>query len=172
MSLFSKKNIFLLMSLCISAAFMSCSKEEEVRMPDALEGVWKVSDSHYFELGADYTVHNLQIEYQDGMSIGNWSVDGYIYEPGYNIVIYLKATIIDVYEIVALSPDKMTWCWVDRLEVDSSSDKETVGHLIGDIIKKAQEGFHLDPELYETFSKISQDEFFEILEKLNIIYPW
>ena len=141
-------------------------------MPEDIIGIWSPSDSHYLEFGKDYTVHNLEIEYQDGESIGLWRTDAYLYEPGYHIVIYMTGTQADVYQIVALDPNQMTWCWVEKIEIDDTANKETIGHLIGDIIKKAQEGFDLNPELYQSFRKISQDEFFSILEKLDIMYPW
>ena len=141
-------------------------------MPENIIGIWSPSDSRYLEFGNDYTVHNLEIEYQDGESIGIWNNDAYLYEPGYHIVIYMSGTKADVYQIIELNETYMTWCWVEEVEIDDTASKETIGHLIGDIIKKAQEGFHLNPELYQTFRKISEDEFYSILESLDIMYPW
>ena len=168
------KKIFpLLICVIFSQVFAACSKDDEgVRMPENIIGIWAASDSHYLEFGEDYTVHNLEIEYQDGESIGLWNNDAYLYEPGYHIVIYLTGTKADVFQVVDLSQDLLTWCWVKQIEIDESINKETIGHIIGDIIKDAQEGFKLNPELYQTFHKISEDEFFSILEKLDIMYPW
>lgn len=139
-------------------------------MPDDIVGIWSPSDSLYLEFGSDYTVHNLKIEHQDGMSIGIWSDEVYLYEPGYNLVIYLTSEHeAKVYEIVARNSSAFTWCWVMDLEIENRDD---LGNIIGEVIKEAQEGFHLDPELYESFSKVSEDEFFSLLESLNILYPW
>ena len=159
---------FVLFCICV----ISCSKEEDVRKPDDLVGIWSPSDSCFLEFGEDYTVHKLEIEYQDGESIGIWTTDAYLYEPGYHLAIYLLGTRVEVYQIIELTSKEMTWCWVDEVEITEGANKETIGHLVGDIIKKAQEGFKLNPELYQTFRKVSDNEFFTILEKLDIMYPW
>lgn len=167
-------NLFVLLAVILfSATFVSCSdKEDEPRQPEDLVGIWTPSDTKYLEFLADYNVHNLDIEYQDGETIGIWNNDAYIYEPGYHIVIFLAGTKADVYQIIDLSEDYMTWCWVKEIIVDQNANKETIGKILGEIIKEAQEGFKIDPELYQTFRKISQDEFFSILEKLDLMYPW
>lgn len=151
---------------------LSCSHEEDVRMPEDIMGVWSPSSTRYLEFSEGYTVHNLDIEYQDGESIGLWTVDAYLYEPGYHLVIYLTGNKADVFQIISLDSSQMTWCWVEQIEFDESMSKENIGKILGNIIKEAQEGFHLDPEHYQSFKKISEDDFFSILESLNIMYPW
>lgn len=156
--------------LTVSVIFSSCNHDDEVRMPEEIMGVWSPNDDVYLEFCDDNIVRHLNISYQDGESIGTWTTDVYYYEPGYNLVIYLSAEHhADVYEIVELSSDKLTWCWVDEI---NARDAESIGQIIGDIINKAQEGFHLDPELYQTFNKISKDEFLSIIENLDLNYPW
>ena len=164
--------LFLILSLCIP--FFSCSKDEEVRTPEDILGVWSPSDSQYLEFGTDHRVHNLRIYYQDGMSIGDWVNDVYFYEPGYNLVIYITDEMeADVYEIVELNSKKLTWCPVDKIDPDKlQGGTQDIGKVIGEIINKAQEGYKLNPELYQSLRKISQNEFFSILERLDIEYPW
>ena len=149
----------------------SCSDDtEEMRWPEEIEGVWSPDPTNYLEFSNDNTIHNLKIEYQDDKSIGIWTTDVYFYEPGYNLVIYLTSDhYADVYEIVELTQETMTWCWVDEIE---AAGADSIGEIIGEIINKAQEGFTLDPELFESFNKIPQDDFFALLESLNIFYPW
>lgn len=159
----------LLLNLLIS---ISCSnKDDEVRMPYDILGVWSANANTYMEFSDDNTVRNLTIEYQDGESIGNWETEVYYYEPGYNLVLYITAHQEGiVYEVVELTDSRLTWCPVDKIDVIDRED--SVGNIIGDIIKKAQEGYKLNPELYESFTKISQDDFYSVLENLDLIYPW
>lgn len=165
-------NIFIIL-LCSVVLFLcpGCSDNDtDVRMPDDILGIWSPGENQYFEYCEENIVHKLDIEYQDNESIGLWTRDVYYYEPGYHLVIYLSGeAYADVYQIVSLTPEEMTWCWVDKVE---ATDTESVGKIIGEIIKKAQEGYKLNPALYENFRKISEDRFFEILENLDIFYPW
>lgn len=160
-----------LVTLFMSLGFYSCkSDDEEVRKPADIEGVWSPKDNVYLNFCPDNTVHRLVVEYQDGESIGVWSRDVYFYEPGYNLVIYISAeSEADVYEIVELTPSRLVWCWVDEMEVHTDS---SIGEVVGEIIKKAQEGFTLNPELYETFDKISENQYLSILESLDLQDPW
>ena len=148
----------------------SCSKDEDMRMPENIIGIWSPSDSRYLEFGNDYTVHNLEIEYQDGESIGIWNNDAYLYEPGYHIVIYMSGTKADVYQIIELNETYMTWCWVEDIEAESA---ESIGAIIGQIINQAQAGFKLDPDLYQSFTRIPKDKFLDILLKIMFLknYP-
>lgn len=157
----------------LSIGLFSCSdSNEDVRMPEDLVGVWSPSDTLYYEMGKDYSVHKLNIEYQDDMSIGLWTIDAYVYEPGYHIVVYLGGVVATVYQIIELSETQLTWCPVEKIDVENAGGTENIGKILGDIIKQAQEGFKTDPELYETLRKIPEDEFLDLIEKLDIDYPW
>lgn len=153
--------------------FFSCSKEEEVRQPENIMGIWSPDDSTYLEFTTNNSVYHLTIEQQDGESIGLWVRDVYYYEPGYDLVIYLTAGHdADVYQIVEMTADRLTWCWVKNIDITDMGSTDAVGHLIGEIINEAQEGFKLNPELYQNFTRISEDRFFSIIESLDIDYPW
>lgn len=148
----------------------SCNKDDEVRAPENILGYWMPDENTYLEFSTDNAAFRLKIEYQDGESIGEWSREVYYYEPGYNLVIYLTARHdASVYQIVDLTSKEMTWCWVKDIEAHST---EEIGKLIGEIINEAQEGFKLDPENYQSFRRLTQDEFFKVLESLDIEYPW
>ena len=153
--------------------FPSCSKhDEEVRTPADIIGIWSPSDSYYIEFNDDNTTRVLEISVEDDEKIGTWSDNVYFYEPGYNLVIYLDfPRDIEVYQILSLTQSKMEWCWVKSLK-DEYSENDSLGSIVGDIIKEAQEGFTLNPELYQTFVRISEDEFLDILENINIMEPW
>ena len=139
-------------------------------MPYDILGVWCTPDSIYLEFQNDNIVHRLEIEEQDGESIGIWEEDVFYYEPGYNLVIYLTpAYHARVYQVVELTSTQMTWCWVYDIDVTGA---ESISKLLGDIINKAQEGFRLDPALYQYFSYVPEDTFLSILEELDIMYPW
>ena len=141
-----------------------------MRTPDKIEGIWSPYETHYYEFGNNNNVRFLTIEYQDGESIGIWTEDAYFYEAGYNLVIYMNSDHqAMVYQIVELNQNRLVWCWVKQLQVES---REDISKAIGEVIKEAQEGFKLNPERYETFNKISEDEFLSLLEKLDLMYPW
>ncbi|MCH5225564.1 MAG: hypothetical protein J1D77_06165 [Muribaculaceae bacterium] len=168
-------NIFnrILLTLCVATICMlagACSKEEDMRMPDDILGVWTPSADTYLEFSTNNSVYRLQIEEEGGESFGQFYRDVYYYEPGYNLVVYLSSShTAAVYKIVELSESYFTWCWVEDIEATSA---DSIGQVIGQIINQAQEGFKLDPALYQTFRKISQEQYFSILENLNIDYPW
>ena len=160
----------LFFAILLSWGLCSCSSDDEVRQPSDILGVWSPSDNLYLEFCDQNIIHKLDIEYQNNESIGEWTKDVYYYEPGYNLVIYLTGEpYANVYEIVELNEKKMTWCKVDEVMVENS---ENIAHIIGEIINKAQEGYRLNPELYQSFRYIPQDQFFDILENLDIYYPW
>lgn len=141
-------------------------------MPDDINGIWCLNETSYYNFTDDNRVENLKIEYQDGQSIGKWGYDEvFFYEPGYKLVVYLTSDHeADVYEVIELTSSRLVWCWVDEIH---APNMDSIGQVIGDIINKAQEGFHLDPELYQTFTKISEDKFLKVLESLDVIYnPW
>lgn len=164
------KGIILWISLFFVAFFSGCSGDDEVRKPDDILGVWSPSENVYLEFSTDNIIHHLDIEMQDGETIGLWTEEVYYYEPGYNLVIYLTSGHeAVVYEIVTMNSSKLVWCPVDEIEATSADE---VGQIIGDIIKKAQEGYNLDPELFQSFNRVSEDKFYAIIESLDITYPW
>lgn len=167
------KTLWILMTAVFAVCLASsCSKDEAVRTPADILGVWQTDTDSYLQFRDDNTARVFSIEYQDSQSIGKWSLpDVYFYEPGYELVIYLNAEHeANVFQIVELSDSKLTWCWVDEIDVKSVNGMEDIGSVVGDIIKKAQEGFTLNPELYESFIKIPELQFEEILESLDIVY--
>lgn len=150
----------------------SCSDEEKVRMPDDILGVWTPGDNLYVVFKDDNTVSKLQVEYQDDVSIGRWAEeDVYYYEPGYNLVIYVSSDMqANVYKIVKWTPEAFTWGWVDDIDISNQHD---IGHIIGNIINKAQEGYFPEPDSFVTYNKVSEDQYYALLESLDIIYnPW
>lgn len=147
-----------------------CTKDDEVRFPEDIIGVWTPGENLYLEFAENNSVYHLDIESQDGESIGKWTRDVYYYEPGYQLVVYLSSDHdASVYQIVEMTQGKMTWCWVENIDTEG---EESIGQIIGHIINQAQEGFKLDPALNQTFTRISKDKFYEILEGLDITYPW
>ncbi|MCH5229645.1 MAG: hypothetical protein J1F12_06600 [Muribaculaceae bacterium] len=146
----------------------ACSHEEEVRSPADILGVWSPGENTYLEFLDNYEIQNLKVEYQDGLSIGRWTTEVYYYEPGYNLVVYVADNKANVYQVVSMNSRKLTWCKVDEITTNDVDGAESLGHIIGDIIKKAQEGYHLNPELYQTLIKIPEEEFLDIIDNLDI----
>lgn len=145
-----------------------CRSHDDVREPADIMGVWSPDASNYYDFTTENEVHHLTISYQDGLSIGRWNQEVYYYEPGYQLVIYLSGSYeAIVYEIVTLNSRTLTWCPVD---VINGADAHNIGQIIGDIIKQAQEGYKLDPSLYQTFRKVSEDEYLEVVESLDVSF--
>ena len=153
--------------------FVSCSSSDQMmRTPEDIMGVWSKESDRYIEFSTNNEAHKLLIYDQNSEKIGDWYIDAYFYEPGYNLVIYINENnVATVYQVIALTDSKLTWCPVDELPPDSIN-KDNIGNVIGGIINKAQEGYHLNPELYESYSKIPYYDFLELLESLDIMYPW
>lgn len=168
------KVLILSFLLIVSQFLFSCHHDDnDMRFPDDIVGIWTPDNSQYLEFTDNYTIHHLLIEEEDDEIIGIWTEDAYLYEPGYNLVIYLSSdqTAI-VYEVTQLTSTKLTWCWVKEINLGSVDNAESVGNILGDIIKEAQEGFKLDPQNFQTFQKISQSQFDSLLESLDIENPW
>ena len=158
--------------LLLSLAGACSDKDDDVRMPEDILGVWSPDDSLYLEFSTNNEVHKLSVFEQDGESIGQWDMEVYFYEPGYNLVIYINnENEATVYQIISMDNNEMTWCWVEDIPQEKV-EEEGIGKILGEIINQAQEGFKLDPELYQSYKKIPENEFFDILEKLDIFYPW
>lgn len=164
--------ILAVLGLLVSAALSGCSKDDKMRIPEDILGVWSAVENQYLDFTDNYRVYNLDILYQDDLSIGDWTEDAYIYEPGYQLVIYMNGAKADVYQIVKFSSSQFTWCWVEEINAEDAQETDKIGKLLGRVIKQAQEGYKLNPELYETFYRISDDKFYSILDGLDIFYPW
>lgn len=146
----------------------SCSKdEEEVRTPSDILGVWSLSDSSYTVFKDNYVADHLQIDFEGEEAIGTWSLGLYVYEPGYNIVLYFDESQSTgaVFQIVEMTSDTFTWCWVKNVTLNSW---ESMGEVLGEIINEAQEGFNLNPELYQRWNKIPENEFKKMLDGYGI----
>ena len=156
----------------LTAGLCGCSHSDDVRTPANILGVWSPGNNVYLEFTDNYVIHNLEVTQQDGETIGIWNQEVYFYEPGYNLVVYVTyQQTAAVYQIVKLSDKELTWCWVEDIKA-STIESEGIGNVMGQLINKAQEGFDLNPELYETFKKVPENQFLDLLESLDIMYPW
>ncbi|MCH5226973.1 MAG: hypothetical protein J1F16_04050 [Muribaculaceae bacterium] len=158
------------MTIGAICSLSSCNEKEEVmRVPDDILGIWTPDNVTYLEYSDNNEVYRLQVDYDDGETIGLWWKETYYYEPGYNLVLYVDVDDrVNVYQVVEMTQNTMTWCWVEEVNY---KDAEDMGHVIGSIINKAQEGYVLNPEYYQSFTRLSRNEFFRILENLGIDYP-
>ena len=158
----------------VSGALLSCSHDDVMRTPEDIMGIWvpENQENLYIEFSDNNEVHYLKIDYKDSEAIGLWDLDVYYYEPGYNLVIYINhENEAMVYKIINLDSKQFTWCKVKDIDPETIN-RENIGQLIGQILNEAQEGFATNPELYETFRKISETEYMDMLERLDIFYPW
>ena len=163
--------IFLTMAFFMAA----CSHEDlEVRHQDEIMGVWTDGDGSYMEFMADNTLINLKVSYQDNESIGDWTRDVYFYEPGYEIVIYLFAEVEGyIYKIINLDEKELVWCRVKELNLrEDYENGMAMGEIIGNIINEAHEGFETNPADYVSFTKVPVDEFYDMIQNIDIMEPW
>lgn len=166
------KFLFPALAFFVMVPLSSCSDNEDVRMPDDILGVWQQDADSFLQFNDDQIARRFHIDYQNGISIGKWNWDDvFYYDPGYNLIIYLSSDHeADVYQVVELTKSRLVFCWVDDIEVQSTSD---IGNALGEVIKNAQEGYELNPELYQSFTRVSEDQFLSILDSLDLILdPW
>ena len=147
--------------------------DEPVRSEDDILGVWMTpSQQQYIDVDPQNRAYHLFVTEQGGEYIGRWSLDGFFYEPGYNLVISMSEDLeATVYKVIELTDKELVWCPVDYLNQEFT-DGKNIGEIILHVLEQAQEGYDTDPELYQYFIKITEDEFFHTLEQLNIIFPW
>ena len=68
----------------------SCSDNDpDVRTESDLVGTWTDSDNHYLYIQSDTRIYSLFIENYEGEEYGVLEPDGYLYEPGYNFIVYM-----------------------------------------------------------------------------------
>ena len=155
--------------------FDDCDYEEPAtgRTEADILGVWTDGDGRYMMLDSLFHAYNLYLsENNEELLYAEWTYDGYLYEPGYNIVVYTTSNKADVFQVTELTDSELVWCPVKEFGVDDILNSDSVGKLLGQIINEAQQGFILDPYLYQYFYKISQEEFEALLESLGIMTPW
>lgn len=164
-----------LVVLLITVAVTGCRHEEDepdYRSHEDLYGVWTDNNGRYILFDDGNRAYNLYVTEQDGETIGTWEQDGYFYEPGYNLVIYIDyRSEPEIFQVVELTQNKLIWCWVDNL-MDGYQSGMSIGEIIGKIIKDAHDGYDLDPKLYQYFDRVPDDEFYEMIERLDIMLPW
>ena len=163
----------MIISIVIACCVASCSDDEpHVRSENDILGYWTDSVGHYMCLDTGTRAYTLIVTEQEGMSIGRWEQDAYLYEPGYNFVIYIDKTFHpQIYQVIELTESKLVWCWVEDI-LDHYYAGESIGEILGGIIKDAQEGFKTDPADYQYFDRVSNDDFYEMLDTLDLMTPW
>ena len=154
-------------------SLLSCSHEDpEVRNQDDILGVWSPSADRYLRFEADNTVINLVISHQDNESIGDWTRDVYFYEPGYDIVIYMDDELqANLYKVIKLTKSEMTLCWIENIR-DEYDSGQSIGEIIGGIIKDAHDGYDINPANFVSYKKISDNDYYTILQGIDIMEPW
>ena len=164
--------LLLFLSVAFSGLFISCDSEDEpIRSENDILGVWTQGDDRYISFEEGNRAPNLYVKEQEGMTIGVWEQDGYFYEPGYQLLIYIdKSSNPGVYKVVELTETRLVTCWVENL-MDKYNDGESIGQIIGDIINNAQQGYELDPANYAYYEKVPENEFYELLESI-LVMPW
>ena len=169
-----KKFLLIIALLPLLSFFQSCSDsdDEPMRFETDILGVWTDSADHYIMVRPDYRAYELTVGEKEGYPIGFWNLDGFFYEPGYELVVIIRNdSQADVYKVVSLTNDQLVICWVESV-IDKHNAGMSAGEIIADILKNAQEGYKLNPTLFEYYKRISTDRFFEILDELQLIFPW
>ena len=172
--LISRLFFFLFLGFSIFLA-ASCSKDDDepsYRHENDIMGVWTNGEDRYMSLDSAFRAYNLYVSTMDGETIGYWEQDGYFYEPGYDIVIYIdKTSRPQVYQIVELTESSLVWCWVEDI-MDYYESGLSPGEILGQIINDAHEGFTLDPNNYQYFSRVAEEDFLQLVASLDLDTPW
>ncbi|MDE6096617.1 MAG: hypothetical protein K2G52_10555 [Muribaculaceae bacterium] len=153
----------------LSISLSSCSDNDpEVRTESDLVGVWSDSTNHYLYIQSDTRIYSLFIEEYDGETVGVLEPDGYIYEPGYNFIVYMgREGEPNVYQLMSVSETEMVWCWADNL-LDEKYDGMSKSEILGALLKEADKGFTLDPSRTITYRRVPDSEFQSLLDKYGL----
>ena len=172
-SIHYSKLILISITLLLSLCSVSCINEDSpIRSYEDIYGIWTQGDGHYIWYQDGNRAPNLYIEDQNGETIGIWEEDGYFYEPGYDLMIYIdKTSNPQVYKIIELNDNLLILCWVDSL-LDHYEGGESISQIIGSVINKAQEGYDVNPDNYQYYTNVPEDEFLKIIDNINVIEPW
>lgn len=153
----------------VAIPLCSCSDNDpEVRTEFDLVGVWTDTPDHYLYIQSDTRIYSLFIETLEGEEIGVLEPDGYIYEPGYNFIVYMgRKGEPDVYQLMSISESEMVWCWADNL-MDEKYDGMSKSEILGALLKEADKGFTLDPSRTITYRRVQDSQFQALLEKFGL----
>ncbi len=166
----TRKFLHLLLVVFAMSISVACSEDNdnEVRTESDLVGVWTDTTNHYLYIESDTKIYSLYIEEYEGETVGILEPDGYIYEPGYNFIIYMnREGEPNVYELISLSKTKMEWCWVDNLLSDKYSDMSKT-EILGALLTEADKGFTLDFSKTVTYTRVADSTFKELLDKYGL----
>lgn len=147
----------------------SCSDNDpDVRTESDLVGTWTDSDNHYLYIQSDTRIYSLFIENYEGEEYGVLEPDGYLYEPGYNFIVYMgREGEPNVYQLIKLTENEMVWCWADNLLDDKYKDMSK-SEILGALLKEADKGFTLDHSRMITYRRIPDSEFQSLLHKYGL----
>ncbi|MDE6578126.1 MAG: hypothetical protein K2K58_08160 [Muribaculaceae bacterium] len=164
--------------------FTACSGDEPVeRNEEDILGIWTDSAGRYLYFNTETMVFDIRLENDGSEKSYSLMQDSYFYEPGYNFVIFLDfmkgvengsdseswedMVSPDVYQVVSLTQNSLKWCWVDNLTDDKYSGMSKK-EIIGRVIQEADKGFTLLPENYQSFTRVSDEEFDRIVDDYQI----
>ena len=153
---------------------VSCNDDPEPtsRTPEDILGIWTDNEGRYMVLDSIYEAFNLYVTEENGEISARWMQDAYIYEPGYNLVVYNDVRLHpEVYQVIELTEESLVWCWVEDLRENLDSGA-SIGEILGQVIQEAQDGFQVDPDKYQYFTRVSQNDFDRLLEELGIFTPY
>lgn len=162
----------LILALIFIFTATSCSddNDEPARSQDDIMGVWADIEGRYMHLAEDFKAYNLYVTDKDGKPSAEFEIPraGYFYEPGYDILLYMSAeSQPEVYKIVKLTQDELEWCLVDNLLNDEYKDLSK-SEIIGLIIKKAHEGYTINPDSCQTFTRVPESVYYDILSEFEL----
>lgn len=164
--------------------FTACSGDEPVeRNEEDILGIWTDGAGRYLYFNTETMVFDIRLENAGAEKSYSLMQDSYFYEPGYNFVIFLDfmkgvengsdseswedMVSPDVYQVVSLTQNSLKWCWVDNL-TDEKYSGMSKKEIIGRVIQEADKGFTLLPENYQSFTRVSDEEFDRIVDDYQI----
>lgn len=165
-----KKLSLLYVAVVMLSLLCGCSDSEDPkpRTDTDLVGVWSDADNHYLYIQTDTEIHSLYLENYDGQEVGMIEPDGYIYEPGYNFVVYMgRDGEPTIYQLEKLTEDEMVWVWADNI-LDDKYDGLSRSEILGKVLTAADKGFTLDYSRTKTFRRIPEAEFLQLLAKYGL----
>lgn len=161
------KFLAILTAALLSLPMASCSDDEpQERSEYDIIGVWQDREGHIFEFADPDNLYEYDFMSQDGWEAWVKRKEMYFFEPYSYIMMREDAEgAMQVYQVVSVDDDELVICWVDTPDF-SGLEGDDKFEIFSVFFKR---DYVVDPAKYETFRRLTDEEFEKQLEGYELI---